>query len=423
MRSFACRSVALYLATAGLPSCSAPTHAPTEVSVRQRVDPIVGGVADTSPKNDAIVMLFNEKNSNTCTGTLISRNVVVTARHCVSATQIEVTCGNDIVADYDPGDIDVLRGPNPKVDPTLVGVGKQLFHDDSKSLCGHDIALILLKTKIYTIEPVRVRLANGPSLGELFRSVGYGVTSPDNASSAGQRYYRDGVKVLGYASGTNDVDFVGTQSICVGDSGGPAISQQGAVIGVTSRGMDCYDDENVWTRTDRFGWLFDEAAAAGGEPYTAEDGTGGSIGGEPCGPNNECANGAQCVDDYGLYCRPQCSEQAPHCPAGFECVAGAWICFQRKTCEIAEDCAPGTVCVGDGARSCLPSCEGNRACPAGYTCATDSNICYAAPYDGSEISGGCAVRPGARAGTGRAGGLLLGLAAALAAHMRRRKPR
>ncbi|MCU0693867.1 MAG: trypsin-like serine protease [Polyangiaceae bacterium] len=423
MRSFAYRSAALCVATAGLPSCSAPTHAPTQDPVRQRVDPIVGGVADTSPENDAIVMLFNEKNSNICTGTLISRNVVLTARHCVSSTRREVTCGNDIVADYNPGDIDVLKGHNPKANPTLVGVGKQLFHDDSKSLCGHDIALILLKTKIYTIEPVRVRLATGPSVGELFRSVGYGVTDPKDESSAAQRYYRDGVRVLGYAPGTNNVDFVGTQSICLGDSGGPAISDRGAVMGVTSRGEDCYGDENVWTRTDRFKWLFDEATAAGGEPYAAEDATGGSIGGEPCGPDNECANGAQCVDDSGLHCRPQCSEHAPHCPAGFECVAGAWVCFQRKTCDVPEDCAPGTVCVGNGTGSCLPSCEGNLACPAGYTCATDSNICYPVPSDGSGISGGCAVRPGARAVTRMAGSLLLGLAAALAAHMRRRKPR
>jgi S1-C subfamily serine protease len=61
---------------------------------------------------------------------------------------------------------------------------------------------------------------------------------------------------------------VGTQSICQGDSGGPAISAQGAVIGVTSRGADCYGDDNYWTGTNKFKWLIDQVVTAAGTVIT-----------------------------------------------------------------------------------------------------------------------------------------------------------
>jgi hypothetical protein len=79
-----------------------------------------------------------------------------------------------------------------------------------------------------------------------------------------------GVSASKTALGTNEFE-VG-ESICEGDSGGPAISEQsGAVIGVVSRGGACDDNfGHIYTATTSFKDLFDKAAAFAGTSPTIE---------------------------------------------------------------------------------------------------------------------------------------------------------
>ncbi|HQK16168.1 MAG TPA: S1 family peptidase, partial [Polyangiaceae bacterium] len=258
--------------------CGQSSGEPFSEVTEQRFDPIIGGVKDTSsPANDAVVMLYitsDPSNPNAgkgaCTGTLIAPNVVLTARHCVSETKPTVSCYNDVISDYPANWIYILKGVEPD---TIYTWGKQVFRDTSKSLCGHDLALIVTNSPMTTMIPKKVRVKNGPSVGETFKAVGYGLTNPNDDYSAGVRYYRNGVKVTGFTWGTGDRDFDGTVSICQGDSGGPALSSSDAVFGVTSRGGGCYENNNVWTRTDVYKSLIDQAMAAANASYTGEDGT------------------------------------------------------------------------------------------------------------------------------------------------------
>jgi len=435
----------------GALACST-TDDPSSESVAQRSDPIINGYQDSSKDNDAVVLIVDNVGNGyaaMCTGALIAKNIVLTARHCVSNTTTDyVDCQNDVSTDKDPAKLMIYRGWDGF---NYLSAGKQIIHDHNTSLCGHDLALIILKSDDVTniksppLVPLRVRVNKGPEVNDLFTAVGYGLTNPNDNSSAGYRYRRDNVRVLGFEYGTGDVDFVGTQSICQGDSGGPAISAEGAVMGVTSRGADCYGNQNIWTRTDRFKFLIDQAVATAGTTYTGEDGTvydgssagtGGSggtggtsgtggTGGTNIGPgiscpDGNCPDGYQCVEAFhGRYCTVACDPAAPVCDPGYNC-SELGYCFMNEACTVAEDCAAGTVCVNDGETYCAPYCNAEGACPNGFTCAEEQGICYkskVSPYDSSGSDSTCSV---SNAGSSNSGGWLGALLGATLLLARRR---
>jgi V8-like Glu-specific endopeptidase len=397
----------------------------------QRTDAIVGGYPDEPEENDAVVVVRATDAEGLCTGTLIAPNVVLTARHCVSKTTEFVDCVDDVTVDIPAQDLSIRRGFNMF---SFISRGKHLVHDHSTNLCGHDIALIVLEQDdvttspvLATIQPVPVRVHKGPEIGELFTAVGYGLRDPGDINTAGQRYRRDGVRVTGFAPKTGEADFEGTQSICQGDSGGPAISAQGAVFGVTSRGLSCLGNANVWTRTDRFKWLIDEAITLAGTTYTGEDGTvydgtpDGSSPIIPC-PDGTCPAGLQCVGGLqGQYCTRACDDTKP-CLRGEVCSQG--FCFMNDACVVQDDCAAGTVCVEDNGKYCAPTCGTNTPCPSGFACTPELGVCFKSAgtgslYDGTGSDSGCGIVHPRPSGTGAFWIALLG--AALLATRRHRK--
>jgi len=257
----------LVLPFLGLVACSAENDRSVDSwePVAARYDPIVGGTEDTGDANNNVVFL----GTSNCTGALIAPNMVLTSRGCVAEGTDWIYCQDDFIQDHPADSLTISIGATPG---EVVATGVKLYHDGSTSACGHDLALIQIAPPIVNVTPLKVRVADTLVQGELFRAIGYGRTNPNDSNSGGTRYFRDDVEVLGEAAGTGGVDFLSTQSICAGDGGGPAISQQGAAMGVASRGTDCLADENIWTRTDKFKWLFDEALADVGGSYTDEDG-------------------------------------------------------------------------------------------------------------------------------------------------------
>ena len=416
-----------------------PDPAPDIGAIGRIFDPIIGGTLDTStPQNDAVLMITFPVDSThfaACTGTLIAPNVVLTARHCVSNTNDTVACNNtDVKSDIPASGFEIFKGVAPNTRGTPIATVKQVYHDGSKNLCGHDLAILVTNERIASsvAVPKKVRVTTRPKVNELFKSVGYGLTNPDAATSSGKRYYRENVKVLGAASGTSSRDFTGTESICSGDSGGPALSANDAVFGVTSRGpQGCTNivgyNTNVWTSTDVYKALIDQAVSEAGSSYTGEDGTvypsgtseppdagpsdpadagqpdvvapdpeedagpeaepsapGDNNLDQPCaGESDTCPGELVCRANFGSFtCVPRCSAANPQCPDHYDCAINSGVCVKASSCGPDDNCAPGLVCVEDRqAKYCTPYCGPNGSCPMGYNCQNAGGVGVCARTD------------------------------------------
>jgi MYXO-CTERM domain-containing protein len=214
----------------------------------------------------------------------VAPNVVLTARHCISQNiTTSVKCdehgnsgnGDHVAGDIAPSKIGVYVGSEPNFTKPGATVVKEIIHNDSRVLCNHDIALLVLEAPLNDVPVMPIRLGRQPQKGEAIRTVGYGRN--DQKLPTGTRIRRTEVPVLAVGKGLSasktplgPLEFEVGQATCQGDSGGPAISEgSNAVIGVVSRGGDCTDNYgHIYTMTAGHEDLFDRAfaSAAAGEP-------------------------------------------------------------------------------------------------------------------------------------------------------------
>lgn len=249
---------------------------------------IFGGSRDDGESSAAVAIRVGQTDPfELCSGALIAPNVVLTARHCV-ATEIadKVTCsstgrsttGPQLSGNALPREVSVYLGASPRFTGAPQGVAKAIITPSGDELCDSDIALLVLDRRVEGASFAPVRLQGGVSPGEKVRSVGYGQN--DKSLPIGTRLLKANVPVLAAGRGVSASQTalgahefeVGT-SICEGDSGGPAISEQtGAIIGVVSRGGGCGDDfGHIYTSTSGWSELFAKAfEIAGGEPALEE---------------------------------------------------------------------------------------------------------------------------------------------------------
>lgn len=238
----------------GCAPAGAPPDGTGERADRTSAAILGGAVSDAS--QDAVVMLvFLDASTGfrgICTAALIAPRLVLSARHCVADTDADVACAVDgssagggvVNANHDPRSLYVFTGrERPDLDPKTwkpAGRGIEVLDDGSRNLCNHDLALVLLEQPITGSPFASLRLDGTVEKGEPLTTIGWGVTS--NADEPATRQQRSGVVVT--RVGPDDTDPVLTpnelafdESICLGDSGGPVLSQgSGAIVGVVSRG-------------------------------------------------------------------------------------------------------------------------------------------------------------------------------------------
>lgn len=216
---------------------------------------IIGGDPGSLSRWPFMVRIINKENDGKCSGTLISKSWILTARHCVMRGYKKVASPGNVFFSFNQADW--------KTD--LKSVKRIIPHEDSDtrpigSFSDSDIALIEIEPQpIKNITPLFIALNDDPTLNQeaikgayqYSAILGYGLTNMDGTDS-GSTFNQGVVPILSSSrvvkwpgnSGGEGLNLAGGYPLggvagCKGDSGGPLLKwnerkQMWVQIGIAS---------------------------------------------------------------------------------------------------------------------------------------------------------------------------------------------
>jgi len=352
---------ALGLVWLGL-ACGSPPELP---ALGQHSAAILGG-EPSPPSQDAVVFIQRGSYDQTCTGAVVSSNLILSARHCFvdyvreQATRLcdEEGGSRPILKPHALDEYAVFTGNHrPLHDTGALAV--QLFGAPALDLCESDLALLQVDRPL-GVDPLPLRLDEPPLVGEAGVLVGWGATDGDAVIAdteitppPDQRQQREmiveAVGPTNYTPPDGTVRpieaeaFVAGTGACSGDSGGPLISTTtGAIIGVQhavrvrrvteqvpldNAISTCVDAVTGFQRLDlQRDWVRRAFESAGSVPWLEGRARPGSLG-DACAGAGECMSGLCVSAGASDFCSQRCDDGA--CPEGMECVAadaGGGVC-------------------------------------------------------------------------------------------------
>jgi V8-like Glu-specific endopeptidase len=314
-------------------------------------EPINGGTLDTDHPAVFEEITHWTSTASTCTGSLIAPNVLLTARHCVAATNTDhVVCNESVFGSTVAGSQTIVTGDSvPRQSSTFYRGDDVRVPTTGNDMCGYDVALIILKTPVTGVTPLVPRIDRPVQTGEAYTAVGYGIDANGDQNPGrmvlGDLSVQCLSDVCGRDYGVAPTEFMGDKGVCSGDSGGPALDADGKIIGVVSRGSDpcatpIYSQVAPWA--DFITQTVLDAAAQGGyrAPEWAYSGstasTAGLAGvGEPCTDSSVCTPGSVCYyqgDVADAKCTAVCANDQQ--------------CSSGENCQLGFDVPGGGLCIG-----------------------------------------------------------------------------
>ncbi|HTM22006.1 MAG TPA: trypsin-like serine protease [Kofleriaceae bacterium] len=343
---------------------------------------ILGGTAASVGQYPTVVAVVN---NGLCSGTLIDKDWVLTAAHCVDpqvvgfSSQEQVTANTAVL--LDTVNVFANSGRQIRAADTIPNPGFSI-----NALGDDDIALVKLSSSVTDRDPTPInRIAGDAPPGILVDQVGFGMTDTSDQNSAGQLYalLDKASRSCSQFEGSNanllcygQTDGTGK---CEGDSGGPSfITVDGVerVAGVTSFGDQNCTQFGADTRVDaETAFLFEHVPALQCQADGICNQTcTGTLPVDPdcpvCDSDDDCGTDMVCQSGQ---CTP-----APFTPGGL-----------GSECATSTDCDSGLCAVQGEDSQCTDTCTpGGNECPDGFDC-LDAGVCW-----GAQGGGGCRTTRG-----------------------------
>jgi trypsin len=318
-----------------------------------------------------------------CSATLIAPSKVLTAAHCLS----EATQGSFVV------------GPDQFHVTEKARFTRVVRNPDYAIELAADIAVVTLETAISDVPPIAVSSApvDTSILGSPLTVVGFGLT--EGGESGTKRKVALAFDLLTEFAIGFSVSENGGRTVDFGDSGGPALLQEGSVetvVGVTSK---VTDERGYFTRVDAFAsWLATQGVGAADDsdaqvlPCLVSEDTGcpagrhcrfvldsgGSqrvacVASSPALENEACDADHVCDRNNGSAIPMLCAPAAPGSSEGV-CRDGCWL-WGATPCGICVPLAP-LVTIGYSAPESTTACNDDSACsPPTAKCSSTASVC------------------------------------------------